>query len=92
MKMSPKARRRALVIAEFVSGLMMLVCIVVMILFRMHDWGLPMWAAIAVFFASLFGIGFFYALADEANDLIKKHDEEMEMIEYRKYLRRKYNV
>ena len=90
--MSPKARRRALVIAEVVSGLIMFVCIGLVIAFRMHDWGLPMWAAIAVFFVSLFGVGFFYALADEANDLIKKHDKEMEMIEYRKYLRRKYNV
>lgn len=92
MKMSLKARRRTLVIAEFVSGLMMFVCIAVMISFRMHDWGLPMWLAIAVFFVSLFGIGFFYSLADEAHDLIKKHDKEMEMVEYRKHLRRKYNV
>jgi hypothetical protein len=62
------------------------------IAFRLNDWGLPMWLAIAVFFVSLFGIGFFYALLEEARDLIELHDREIEIKEYRKHLRRKYNV
>lgn len=90
--MNLKSKRRALVIAECVSSLMMFVCIALMIAFRLNDWGLPMWLAIAVFFGSVVGVAFFYALADEARELISKHDYEMEMIEYKKYLKRKYNL
>ena len=78
MKMSSKAKRRALLIAECMSDVMMFVCIGVVIALKLHDWGLPMWLALAVFFSSLLGIGFFYVLSDEARELIALHDKEME--------------